>query len=403
MSANPPASTPGRSVAVPRNTSPAPAAAKPGADIAKSPFQSFRGTLERMKPQLLAALPSHIKPDRLIRIILTTVQRTPELLECTPESLLGSLLQCAQLGLEPDGVLGQAYLVPFRNWKNNNRKEVQLIPGYKGLIKLAYQSGEVGHITARVVRAKDKFQYWYGLNEGIEHEPHRGSDAGEMVACYAWAKIKGVEGKQFVVLERWEVDAIRERAKASDKGPWVTDYDEMAKKSALRRLCKMLPASVEKDNLARAVALDEHAEAHISQQISYQDMIDIDVEPVPLPTQSFAPDPGPAADGPETHQSAAEAGAAAGKSKPASLDDVAAQSRAAREALAATAGDPRAAAIAKARAAGRTTFDWAGKTEKVPPLPAGASPPELDKLHESMIGQGTPPADPSPPEPGSEG
>jgi hypothetical protein len=99
-------------------------------------------------------------------------------------------------------------------------------------------------------------------------------------------------------------------------------------------------------------------------------------------------------------QTAAEAGAAAGKSKPASLNDVAAQSKAAREAIAAAAGDPRAAAIAKARAAGRTTFDWAGKTEKVPPLPAGATPPELDKLHESMIGQGTP-ADP--PEPGSEG
>lgn len=402
MSANPPptsAAAIGRSVVVPRNTTPAAPPADKTQEKALSPYQSFRTTLEKMKPQLMAALPSHIKPERLIRIILTTVNRTPELLECTPETLLGSLMQCAQLGLEPDGVLGQAYLVPFRNWKNNNRKEVQLIPGYKGLIKLAYQSGEVGHITARVVRERDDFRYWYGLDEGIEHKPHRGSDAGLLVAVYAWAKIKGVEGKQFVVLEKWEVDAIRDRAKASKNGPWVTDYEEMAKKSALRRLCKMLPASVEKDNLSRAVALDEHADAGLSQGIDYRDMIDVNVEPVALPEASFAPDPGPAADGPDTSQGQQPPPPEGGK--PASLDDVAARSRAAREAIAAQA-TPRDAAIAKARAAGRSTYDWEGKSHKVPPLKAAELPPELDRI-ENLIRQGEPDPATPPLEPGSEG
>jgi hypothetical protein len=225
------------------------------------------------------------------------------------------------------------------------------------------------------------------------------------VAVYAWASIKGIESKQFVVLEKWEVDAIRARSKSSHKGPWVTDYEEMAKKSALRRLCKMLPASVEKDNLARAVALDEHAEANISQRIDYRDMIDASVAPLELPTQSFAPDPGPAGDGPET-------GATTDDGKPATnLGDVAAKARAARESAAGSAaaagaaaakstgaGETRETAMARARAAGRKTFEWAGKIEK---LPAPETPPELDKLHENMIGQGG--AESTPAEPGSEG
>jgi recombination protein RecT len=409
MSANPPAPAASKTVTVPR---PAPPKASDAKTEALTPYQNFKGTLERMKPQFMAALPSHIKPERLIRIILTTVNKTPELLECTPASLLGGLMQCAQLGLEPDGVLGQAYLIPFRN---KGIKEVQLIPGYKGLIKLAYQSGEVGHITARVVREKDKFNYWYGLDEGIEHTPWRGSDAGPLVAAYAWASIKGIESKQFVVLERWEVDAIRARSKSGDKGPWVTDYEEMAKKSALRRLCKMLPASVEKDNLARAVALDEHAASGLSQQLDYRDMIDVNVEPVQVPNKSFAPDPGPAGDGPETAQAAGDAGA-----KPASMEDIAAKARAARESATTAAeagaaaakstggGDkpldkfvgPRLAAIQKARAAGRKTFEWEGKIEKVPPLDP---PPDLDELHDGMIGQGGAEPTQPPTEPGSEG
>lgn len=232
---------------------------------------TFRGLLGRMEQQLAMALPKHIKVDRLIRIVLTEVQKTPKLLDCTQGSLLGAVMQSAQLGLEPGGVLGQAYLVPYRN---KGTLECSLIPGYKGLVKLAYQSGEVGAIRARVVREKDQFEYEYGIDEVLRHVPYRGEDAGEMVAVYAVAKIKGVDEAQFLVLERWEVEQIREKfSKAAQSGPWVTDFDEMAKKSALRRLCKLLPASVENQQLARAVVLDEHAEAGLKQE--FENVIDV--------------------------------------------------------------------------------------------------------------------------------
>jgi recombination protein RecT len=254
--------------------------------------KDFRTTIEALKGQLANALPKHIKADRLIRIILTTVNKTPDLLACTQTSLLGAILQCAQLGLEPDGVLGQAYLIPFRN---RGQLECQLVPGYKGLIKLAYQSGEVGAIRARVVRQRDDFHYSYGLNEVLIHTPHRGPDPGPMVAVYAVAKIRGVDEPQFVVLERWEVEEIRDRySKGADRetSPWRTNFEEMAKKTSLRRLCKMLPASVEKDNLARAVALDEQAENGLPQDFSY-----IDVNPIgeggPQQGQAQQDDPGP--------------------------------------------------------------------------------------------------------------
>ncbi len=240
-------------------------------------FNSFRGTLTKMEKQLAMALPKHIKPERLTRIILTEMTKTPKLLDCTDASLFGAILQAAQLGLEPGGVLGQSYLVPYFNNKVR-RLECQLIPGYKGLVKLAYQSGEVGAIRARVVREKDEFNYEYGMREVLIHKPHRGSDAGGLVAVYAVAKIKGIDEEQFLVLERWEIDAIRDRSKSSSSGPWVTDFDEMAKKSALRRLCKLLPASVENDALARAVAIDERVEAGLDQE--FESIIDVTATPV---------------------------------------------------------------------------------------------------------------------------
>lgn len=238
----------------------------------KERLTDFRSFIEKGKDQLAMALPKHITADRILRILMTEIQRTPSLLDCTRESVWGALLQCAQLGLEPGGVLGQAYLVPFKNRKNNGRLEVQLMPGYKGLVKLAYQSGEVGAIRARIVREKDKFYYEYGVDETLVHVPDRSPDPGQMVAVYAVAKIKGIDEAQFVVLERWEVELIRQRSASSTSGPWVTDEPEMWKKSAIRRLCKLLPASTEKDNLAKAIAIDEAAEAGLPQ---FHDVIDI--------------------------------------------------------------------------------------------------------------------------------
>lgn len=235
---------------------------------ANKKLDTIRVLLEKSKPQIALALPRHLSADRILRISMTSIRRTPKLLACNPQSLLGAIMQASQLGLEPDGVLGHAYLVPFK-------EEVQLIVGYKGLIDLARRSGQLSTIYARVVCAKDQFEYAYGLTERLEHIPSAEVDPGEMVAAYAVARLKD-GAQQFEVMTSREITAIRERSRAKDDGPWVTDPAEMWKKTVLRRLCKMLPASVE---LARAVALDERADLGLPQQL--EDVVDAQIEVKP--------------------------------------------------------------------------------------------------------------------------
>lgn len=217
--------------------------------------------LQKQRPAIEAALPRHMSADRLLRIALTEVRKNPDLAKCEPLSFLGAVVQSAQLGLEP-GVLGHAYLVPFNN-RQTGKKEVQLIVGYKGLIDLARRSGQISSITAHAVYDGDTFEYVLGLQEKLTHVPatSRVSKERQLVAVYAIARFKD-GGHQLEVMSREEVEAIRKRSKASDSGPWRTDYEEMAKKSCLRRLAKMLPASVE---LQRAVELDESASVGLAQ------------------------------------------------------------------------------------------------------------------------------------------
>jgi recombination protein RecT len=230
----------------------------------QTPVNAFRGVLEKMKPQIQLALPRHVSPDRMLRIVLTTVQRTPKLLDCTRESLLGCIVQCAQLGLEPDGLLGHAYLIPFFNSKQS-RMECQLIVGYKGLLKLARQSGEIASIAARVVHEKDLFEFEYGLQEKLRHIPSMDEDPGPLLYAYAIFRLKD-GAVHFDVMSYREIEAIRKRSKSGTSGPWTTDFEEMAKKTVLRRASKMSPASIE-DRMARAITLDEKADAGLPQNI----------------------------------------------------------------------------------------------------------------------------------------
>ena len=240
---------------------------------ASDKIANVRGMLERSRGQMAAALPRHMSADRMLRITMTSIQRTPQLLDCEPRSLIGAVIQAAQLGLEPDGVLGQAYLVPFGN-------QVQFIPGYKGLVALARRSGQISTIEARVVHEKDAFKYSFGLKPVLEHVPTTEPEPGDVVAAYAVAHLKD-GAYQFEVMLKREVDAIRGRSRAGKSGPWVTDYEEMAKKTVLRRLCKLLPASVE---LATAVALDERAEVGLPQDLGVlADTGDITVPEKPAP------------------------------------------------------------------------------------------------------------------------
>ena len=218
--------------------------------VAQRQQQGIGAVLEKMKPQIARALPKHMDADRLARIALTLVRQQPQLAQASPQSFLGALMTCAQLGLEP-GPLGHAYLVPFKNSKTGTI-EVQFIPGYRGLIELARRSGQVKSIAARVVRKGDEFDYEFGLEERLVHRPAVGG-AGEVTHVYAVVRyVDG--GYDFEVMTRDEVEVIRQRSKSKDRGPWVTDWDEMAKKTVIRRLAKRMPMSIE---FAQALAQDE--------------------------------------------------------------------------------------------------------------------------------------------------
>lgn len=234
----------------------------------KEKISTVRDMILKSKDQISAALPRHMNADRFMRVAMTQVQRNPALLDCERTSLIGAIIQSAQLGLETDSITGQAHLVPYWNGKKGVM-EVQLIPGYKGLVKLTRNSGEVLRVEPRAVHAKDKFTYEYGTKPFITHKPYEGSDdPGEPTHFYAIAFFR--EGStQFDVLPVTEVNKIKVRAlekkKNKDGGPWSTDFEEMGKKTAVRRLCKQVPSDV---NLQRAIELDERAELGIPQDLN---------------------------------------------------------------------------------------------------------------------------------------
>ena len=213
---------------------------------------------ERARPQILQALPSHLKnnPDRLRSIALTECRKTPKLRECDPISFLGAIIQAAQLGLEP-GPLGHFWLVPKR--VNGNWEVVGML-GYRGMIDLARRSGQIETITAEVVRDGDDFTYALGLNPSLHHIPN--DDDGDLKYVYAVARLKG-GGAQFAVMTRRAVEKVKALSVKPGqdgkeaRGPWITHFEEMARKTVIRRLFKLLPISIE---IAKAIDIDERAE-----------------------------------------------------------------------------------------------------------------------------------------------
>jgi recombination protein RecT len=196
-------------------------------------------TSDKMKAQFAAALPQHLTPDRFCRIALTALTRTPKLAECTPESLMRCLLDLSAFGIEPDG--RRAHLIPFENRKLGV-VECTLILDWKGIAELAMRSGIIAKLHADIVCENDEFDY--NLGEVVKHKIDFRRPRGEMYAVYAMAETK--DGPVFVaVLNKEEVDGVRKRSKSGNLGPWVTDYNEMAKKTAFRRLAKWLPLSAE--------------------------------------------------------------------------------------------------------------------------------------------------------------
>lgn len=218
----------------------------------KAPIIVQQVLSDQFKKQLALAVPKHLNADRMARIAATEVRKNKALLNTEPTSFLGSVMQAAQLGLEPGSALGQAYLVPYGN-------QCQLIIGYKGMIDLARRSGQVLSLNAYTVREGDDFSFQLGLKPDIHHVPSLEADRIKkpITYVYAVATLKG-GGYQFEVMSRAEVEAVR--AKAKSKNIWNTYFEEMAKKTVIRRLFKYLPVSIEALEITNADAKREAGE-----------------------------------------------------------------------------------------------------------------------------------------------
>ncbi|MEK4132028.1 recombination protein RecT [Solibacillus sp. FSL W8-0474] len=230
-----------------------------------TPSQQVGAYLEKMMPAIQAVLPKHVTADRMSRIALNVIRTNPKLLECDINSLMGSVMESAKLGLEP-GLMGQAYLIPFKNNKTNTT-ECQFLIGYKGLIDLVRRSGQVSTIEARVVYENDVFEFEYGLDDKLIHKPTL-TDKGAPIAYYAVCKLKD-GGSSFIVMSHQEMLQYRDKyAKSKNFGPWVSEFEAMAKKTTLRQLIKYLPISVEFLGVNdEASGIEVHRELENSQMV----------------------------------------------------------------------------------------------------------------------------------------
>ena len=228
-------------------------------DPEKKTMQQY---VQKMENEIAKALPSVMTPERFTRIVLSALSVNPKLGQCTPGSFLGAMMTSAQLGLEVNTPLGQAYVLPY---SNKGVLEAQFQLGYKGLIDLAYRSGEVEVIQAHVVYANDDFTCEYGLEPKLTHKPANG-DRGEAVKVYAVFKTKS-GGYGFEVMGMEDVRRHAEKyskAYGSGYSPWKTNFEEMAKKTVLKKVLKYAPL---KSDFVRAAVQDETVKNSIAEDM----------------------------------------------------------------------------------------------------------------------------------------
>ena len=222
----------------------APALASP-----KVKMQNLRSMLEKSRASIAAVLPKHLDADRMLKLALVAASQNPDLLNCTPESVIRSVMIAGQLGLDCSGALGSAYLVPFK-------RECQLIIGYRGMIDLVRRAGELSQIEARVVYSADEFELEYGMQPKFRHVPKLDGDRGRPRLAYCIARLR--DGSTHVeVMTMDELERVRASSRSGSSGPWSQWPDEMRKKTVVRRAFKYLPVSIEKAGDARRVEAAE--------------------------------------------------------------------------------------------------------------------------------------------------
>lgn len=230
--------------------------------LANGGKKTMQDYIKAMSGEIKKALPSVMTEERFARIVLSAISANPKLASCTPSSFLGAMMSSAQLGLEVNTPLGQAYILPYQN---KGVQEAQFQLGYKGLIDLAYRSGEVELVQAHIVYENDTFECEFGLDAKLKHIPAE-KDRGEAVKVYAMFKTKS-GGYGYDVMSIDDVKRHAEKfSKAYKSGysPWTTNFEEMAKKTVLKRCLKYAPL---KSDFVKAVVQDGAVKNEISEDM----------------------------------------------------------------------------------------------------------------------------------------
>lgn len=239
---------------------------------------SIKDLIKAMEPEIKKALPQVITPERFTRMALSTLNSTPKLKECSQMSFLGALMNAAQLGLEPNTPLGQAYLIPYRN---KGQMECQFQIGYKGLIDMAYRNENIQTVQAQCVYENDEFEYELGLEPKLLHKPAL-KERGDLILVYALWKSKN-GGYGFEVMSKDDIDVHASRFSqsfGSSYSPWKTNYEEMAKKTVIKKCLKYAPI---KSDFVRAVSNDETIKSEIDvdmSEVQNEQVIDADYKDV---------------------------------------------------------------------------------------------------------------------------
>ena len=244
-------------------------------------LQWFKDQVEKQTPAFVAQLPAHVPVEKFKRVVMTALINSPSLLECDAKSVLTACSRAAADGLLPDGREGA--IVKFKD-------KAQWMPMIAGILKKVRNSGELLSISAHCVYKKDTFRYRLGDDENIEHMPFLGEDPGDIVAVYAIAKTKD-GGIYREVMTRPQIEKVRAVSRAKDDGPWVAWWDEMARKTVIRRLAKRLPMSTDKEEDIRAM-LERDDDERPMQDVTTSSGL----EPAePRPTREEFADPKPTA------------------------------------------------------------------------------------------------------------
>lgn len=216
--------------------------------------------LERSRNSFEEMATKYLPADRIFKLAAVAMSRDPKIADCTGVSILKSVMDACQMGLDCSGINGQGWILPYRN-KKTNKTEAQFIPGYRGLTEIARRSGAVEDIDAQLVYANDVFRIRMGSNPGIDHEPETRGDRGEFLGAYAVATL--ATGKQKSEwMDAADIDNTKKssRSAGSDYSPWNTFAGEMRRKTVIKRICKYLPydatlqLAIDADNRAHGLS-----------------------------------------------------------------------------------------------------------------------------------------------------